>query len=116
MSREAIDKAYMHALTVENVNAKTEDRVRAALSWIQEVDALVPPEVIRPMAITVLRDVADPLLDDEGKPMIAQVMHLMLRKCRCMLEEKEIADELEKLVDEVVKRRNETEGEGWKNE
>ena len=115
MSREAIDRAYMHSLTVENMDASPSERVRAALSWIQEVTPLVPEEVMRPLAITVLRDVAKPLLDEDGKPMIVKIMQLMLRKCGCMEEERQIAEELESLVTEVLKRRKDTEGEEWKD-
>ena len=115
MSRESIDRAYMHSLTVENMDASPSERVRAALSWIQEVTPLVPEEVIRPLAITILRDVAKPLLDDEGRPMIGKIMHLMLRKCGCIEEERLIAAELESLVTELLKRRKDNEGEEWKD-
>ena len=116
MSREAIDRAYMHSITVENMEATPSERARAALMWIQEVMPLVPEEVMRPLAITVLRDVDNPLLDKDGKPMIAKIMQLMLRKCGCMHEERQIAEELESLVEQVLKRRRENEGEGWKDE
>lgn len=115
MSREAIDRAYMHSITVENMDASPSERVRAALSWIQEVTPLVPEDVMRPLAITILRDVAKPLLDEDGKPMIVKIMQLMLRKCGCIAEERQIAEELESLVGQVIKRRNDTEGDEWKN-
>ena len=115
MSRAAIARASMHSLTVEPLDASPSERVRAALSWIQEVTPLVPEEVMRPLAITVLRDVPNPLLDDDGKPMISKIMQLMLRKCGAMEEERLIAEELESLVEQVIKRRRDNEGEGWKD-
>lgn len=105
MSREAIDRAYMCVMTVENTGASAQDRVRASMTWIQEVATMIPAEVLKPMAITILKDVDEPLLDEDGKPMIATIMQLMLRKCRCMAEDEEIADELEAVIQQVVERR-----------
>lgn len=115
MSREAIDRAALAALTFERDEATPTERVRAALQWIMEVTPLVPEEVMRPMAITILRDCTSPLKDSEGKPMILKLMNLMLRKCGCMHEERLIADELEACVTEIIERRREFDGEDWKD-
>lgn len=115
MTREAIDRAALAALTFERDAATPAERVRAALQWIVEVTPLIPEEVMRPMAITILRDAPSPLLNNEGKPMILRLMNLMLRKCGCMHEEQLIADEMEECVTEIMQRRRDVEGEGWKD-
>lgn len=123
--QEVLDRAYMHLMTVESSDSSPEEKMRAALFWVAEVTSLMPKRVGFSLAGAVLKNIPEPVLGDDGKPLIYRLMHLTMRKCRVICEEQTIEDEMEPLIREMIRKQAErhnegtdpweSDGEEWKN-